>query len=168
MFNPTLLEQAFTTLFEQQDYGNYDTEEIDDAMGGMDYQALANSLWNKLETVYVYKTDGKYPKSFDYRSQELFSLRACLVCTEFDSSTSDVTMVSYCQELWLLEDYSFAVVNCVSINIPHPQYQYDTAFRTVKSMGKDCELHFATEEMSIELSNLCGDFFEQEIPFYEL
>lgn len=168
MFNPKLLEQAVANLIEQQNCGSYEIEEVEDALESMDYQALASTLWNKLEDVYVYKTDGKYAKAFNYRSQELFSQRACLLYSEFDSGSSDIVTITYCQELWLLADYSFAVVNSLTINIPDPQFQYDTEFRTVKSIGKDCELLFSIEEMCTELSNLCGDYYEHEIPFYEL
>ena len=38
----------------------------------IDYHALLQAVWNKAETVYAYRADGKNALSLDYRSSELF------------------------------------------------------------------------------------------------
>ena len=74
MSRVTELEKALTTLFRKGTEVGYTETEIDEFLENIDYHALLQAVWNKAETVYAYRADGKNALSLDYRSAELFKL----------------------------------------------------------------------------------------------
>ena len=72
MSRVTELEKALTTLFRKGTEVGYTETEIDEFLENIDYHALLQAVWNKAETVYAYRADGKNALSLDYRSSELF------------------------------------------------------------------------------------------------
>ena len=72
MSRVTELEKALTTLFRKGTEVGYTETEIDEFLENIDYHALLQAVWNKAETVYAYRADGKNALSLDYRSAELF------------------------------------------------------------------------------------------------
>ena len=79
MSRVTELEKALTTLFRKGTEVGYTETEIDEFLENIDYHALLQAVWNKAETVYAYRADGKNALSLDYRSSELFKQRATLL-----------------------------------------------------------------------------------------
>ena len=79
MSRVTELEKALTTLFRKGTEVGYTETEIDEFLENIDYHALLQAVWNKAETVYAYRADGKNALSLDYRSAELFKQRATLL-----------------------------------------------------------------------------------------
>lgn len=79
MSRATELEKALTTLFRKGTEVGYTETEIDEFLENIDYRALLQAVWNKAETVYAYRADGKNALSLDYRSSELFKQRATLL-----------------------------------------------------------------------------------------
>lgn len=79
MSRVTELEKALTTLFRKGTEVGYTETEIDEFLENIDYRALLQAVWNKAETVYAYRADGKNALSLDYRSSELFKQRATLL-----------------------------------------------------------------------------------------
>ena len=79
MSRVTELEKALTTLFRKGTEVGYTETEIDEFLENIDYHALLQAVWNKAETVYTYRADGKNALSLDYRSSELFKQRATLL-----------------------------------------------------------------------------------------
>ena len=82
MSRVTELEKALTTLFRKGTEVGYTETEIDEFLENIDYHALLQAVWNKAETVYAYRADGKNALSLDYRSAELFKQRATLLYTQ--------------------------------------------------------------------------------------
>ena len=72
MSRVTELEKALTTLFRKGTEVGYTETEIDEFLENIDYHTLLQAVWNKAETVYAYRADGKNALSLDYRSSELF------------------------------------------------------------------------------------------------
>ena len=83
MSRVTELEKALTTLFRKGTEVGYTETEIDEFLENIDYHALLQAVWNKAETVYAYRADGKNALSLDYRSTELFKQRATLLYENF-------------------------------------------------------------------------------------
>ena len=83
MSRVTELEKALTTLFRKGTEVGYTETEIDEFLENIDYHALLQAVWNKAETVYAYRADGKNALSLDYRSAELFKQRATLLYLPF-------------------------------------------------------------------------------------
>ena len=79
MSRVTELEKALTTLFRKGTEVGYAETEIDEFLENIDYHALLQAVWNKAETVYAYRADGKNALILDYRSAELFKQRATLL-----------------------------------------------------------------------------------------
>ena len=82
MSRVTELEKALTTLFRKGTEVGYAETEIDEFLENIDYHALLQAVWNKAETVYAYRADGKNALSLDYRSAELFKQRATLLYSD--------------------------------------------------------------------------------------
>lgn len=86
MSRVTELEKALTTLFRKGTEVGYAETEIDEFLENIDYHALLQAVWNKAETVYAYRADGKNALSLDYRSAELFKQRATLLYEDVGDS----------------------------------------------------------------------------------
>lgn len=86
MSRVTELEKALTTLFRKGTEVGYTETEIDEFLENIDYHALLQAVWNKAETVYAYRADGKNALSLDYRSSELFKQRATLLYEDVGDS----------------------------------------------------------------------------------
>lgn len=116
MSKVTELEKALTTLFRKGTEVGYTETEIDEFLENIDYHALLQAVWNKAETVYAYRADGKNALSLDYRSSELFKQRATLLYEDVGDSYIGAVFAARSMELWLLEDMGFAVVAKFSVN----------------------------------------------------
>ena len=139
MSKVTELENALTTLFRKGTEVGYTETEIDEFLENIDYHALLQAVWNKAETVYAYRADGKNALSLDYRSSELL----------------------------LLEDMGFAVVAKFSVNAGEGEYV--TEYRVYKgSDWADSEISLDLEDLVAELAALCDPYYEHEQPIYEL
>lgn len=86
MSRVTELEKALTTLFRKGTEVGYTETEIDEFLENIDYHALLQAVWNKAETVYAYRADGKNALSLDYQSAELFKQRATLLYEDVGDS----------------------------------------------------------------------------------
>lgn len=104
MSRVTELEKALTTLFCKGTEVGYTETEIDEFLENIDYHALLQAVWNKAETVYAYRADGKNALSLDYRSAELFKQRATLLYEDVGDSYIGAVFAARSMELWLLED----------------------------------------------------------------
>ena len=122
MSRVTELEKALTTLFRKGTEVGYTETEIDEFLENIDYHALLQAVWNKAETVYAYRADGKNALSLDYRSAELFKQRATLLYEDVGDSYIGAVFAARSMELWLLEDMGFAVVAKFSVNAGEGEY----------------------------------------------
>ena len=154
MSRVTELEKALTTLFRKGTEVGYTETEIDEFLENIDYHALLQAVWNKAETVYAYRADGKNALSLDYRSSELFKQRATLLYEDVGDSYIGAVFAARSMELWLLEDMGFAVVAKFSVN--------------AGSDWADSEISLDLEDLVSELAALCDPYYEHEQPIYEL
>lgn len=90
MSRVTELEKALTTLFRKGTEVGYTETEIDEFLENIDYHALLQAVWNKAETVYAYRADGKNALSLDYRSSELFKQRATLLYADYRKAREEM------------------------------------------------------------------------------
>lgn len=163
----TELEKALTTLFRKGTEVGYTETEIDEFLENIDYHALLQAVWNKAETVYAYRADGKNALSLDYRSSELFKQRATLLYEDVGDSYIGAVFAARSMELWLLEDMGFAVVAKFSVNAGEGEYV--TEYRVYKgSDWADSEISLDLEDLMAELAALCDPYYEHEQPIYEL
>ena len=143
MSRVTELEKALTTLFRKGTEVGYTETEIDEFLENIDYHALLQAVWNKAETVYAYRADGKNALSLDYRSTELFKQRATL----------------------LYEDVGDSYIGAVFAG----EGEYVTEYRVYKGNDwADSEISLDLEDLVAELAALCDPYYEHEQPIYEL
>ena len=166
MSRVTELEKALTTLFRKGTEVGYTETEIDEFLENIDYHALLQAVWNKAETVYAYRADGKNALSLDYRSSELFKQRATLLYEDVGDSYIGAVFAARSMELWLLEDMSLVCVACVRVE--YEGGEYVTEYRTIKGDPAHSYMCLDLEDMSDSLDELCGPCFECEQPVYEL
>ena len=166
MSRVTELEKALTTLFRKGTEVGYTETEIDEFLENIDYHALLQAVWNKAETVYAYRADGKNALSLDYRSAELFKQRATLLYEDVGDSYIGAVFAARSMELWLLEDMSLVCVACVRVE--YEGGEYVTEYRTIKGDAAQSEMCLDLEDLSDTLDELCGPCFECEQPVYEL
>lgn len=167
MSRVTELEKALTTLFRKGTEVGYTETEIDEFLENIDYHALLQAVWNKAETVYAYRADGKNALSLDYRSAELFKQRATLLYEDVGDSYIGAAFAARSMELWLLEDMGFAVVAKFSVNAGEGEYV--TEYRVYKGSDlADSEISLDLEDLVAELAALCDPYYEHEQPIYEL
>ena len=167
MSKVTELEKALTTLFRKGTEVGYTETEIDEFLENIYYHALLQAVWNKAETVYAYRADGKNALSLDYRSAELFKQRATLLYEDVGDSYIGAVFAARSMELWLLEDMGFAVVAKFSVNAGEGEYV--TEYRVYKgSDWADSEISLDLEDLVAELAALCDPYYEHEQPIYEL
>ncbi len=168
MYSVDSLEYAVERLFQDGiEENGYTDEEVRKLLERIDYAALLQAVRHRAQTVYIYTTQGRAPKSFNYRSAELFGQRATLLYEDFDQSTAAGVLTSRTYELWLLEDMSFAVAVCVSLDCKNGEYV--TAYREIKEGGPwETGICLDLEELTEKLTELCSLSFEGSIPVYEL
>ena len=169
MFNADYLKFALTGFFNdavESDAYEYDQGEVDALLEEIDFDALAQALRNRMQTVYSYTTQGQYAKSFNYRSSKLFEQQAALIYEDFDRSSAESVVVDRTYELWLLEDMSIAVVSRVTAEFDEGGYV--TVYRECVGDPWDSAIDIDLTEMCGGFAELCGDVYENETPVYEL
>ena len=170
MFSVDTLKEAITGFLRGSYDGEwYNPEEVEELLDEINYPYLLQAVRHKMETAYVYTTQGKYPMSFNYRGPELFGQRAALLTAEMESSTAEAVIASRYQELWLLEDMTFASVVCIKVFYGD---EYVTEFRVIKDRDPwNSGMVPEFEQLAYDLNSMCAsvyDEYESDQPLYEL
>lgn len=167
MYDMDCLKAEITRLFyARMDRGGHTPEEIRQYLGGLDFQALTQTVRDRARTVYAYTTQGRHEKSFNYRGEELFGQRATLLYAEDDQSTAEAAVTTRTLELWLLEDMGLAAVACITVD--YENGEYITEYRAMKGDPAECEMCLDLEELAQALDQMCWPWYEHEQPVYEL
>lgn len=171
MFNEKDMSKALKTLFslfEENDYEEYDEEEYGDC-GGLCLKEVCQALRDEVQTVYEYQVTSTFDHGFDYRGKELFDQRAVCVYGHIDQYTSDIADTGYGTELWMLEDGSFVIVNFVSMKVGDKENHYDTEYRTVFAPLEEWDdLFFEPEDLIEQLQLACVPLWEMEATIYAM
>lgn len=145
----------------------YTEPEVKELLNGIDYGTLLQAVRHNAQTVYTYTTQGKMPRSFNYRGGDLFDQRATLLYEDFDQSWAGIVVTARNYELWLLEDMSLMAVSCVSLDCGDGEYV--TEYREVKTgIPWETEMYLDLEELSSKLLGMCCLQCESDDPVYEL
>lgn len=154
-------------LFDLDEYKNEEGESVD--VNDYYLPDIAMVLRDKAETVYQYRMDTDYPKGVNYRGKELFREAAILMCSENESTTfHDNIRICYDNELWMLEDGTFAVVHC--LNTQHDDdVVYNTAYRSLVGIIETEEDLFCGIEDILKVFDQAQEkIWECEAAIYEL
>lgn len=145
----------------------YTEPEVKELLNNIDYGTLLQAVRHNAQTVHAYTTQGKMPRSFNYRGEDLFGQRATLLYEDFDQSWAGIVTTARNYELWLLEDMKLFVVACVSLNCGDGEYV--TEYREIKiGTPWGTEMYLDLEELSDKLLGMCCRQCESDDPVYEL
>lgn len=142
------------------------TEELLDVIENIDFEALQQKLTSDMQTVLVYSVECQKSYATSYKSEPLFDKRAAKIVTVFERGCFSEISDEYETELWLTEDYQFAVVKVFRIDIKN---QYTTEFRTVKGYIPEqnrilCDL----VDFESVIQNHIASYYEMETPICEI
>ena len=169
MFSVDALVYAISDLYQggvDGEYG-YDADDVEAMLNTISFPALAQAIRDKMQTVYAYTTQGRRPKSFNYRGPELFGQEAVCLYADFDQARTEIATVSRSLELWLLADMTIVPVVCISLHLGDNEYV--TEYRAVlEGEPWDCGIDLDLDELTDVLIEMCGPCFKNEQPVYEL
>ena len=168
MYSVDSLQDAIERLFyDGVGEHDYTEAEVKLLLECIDYEALLQAVRHNAQTVHTYTTQGKAPKSFNYRGGDLFGQRATLLYDEAAQSHTASVIASRIYELWLLEDMTLTVVACVGVDYGNGEYV--TKYREIKH-GDPWEsgMYLDLDELSTVLFTMWRRQSEGNIPIYEL
>ncbi len=142
------------------------TEELLEVIENIDFEALQQKLTADMETVLVYSVDCDKSYATSYRSEPLFETRAAKIVTIFERGCFSEITDEYETELWITEDYQFAVVKVFRIDI---KGQYKTEFRTIKGYIPEQTSIFCTlDDFDSVVQRHIASYYEMESPICEI
>lgn len=167
MYSADSLEHAFGLLYRSgiRD-GGYSEAEVEELLEGLDFHCLVQVVRHHMASPYAFATQGRLPKSFNYRSRELFGQKAALLYDDLDQCSADVVLAARTMELWLLEDMTFVAVACVTVD--HTEGEYTCEYREAKGDPWECGMCLDLEELTACLDRMSWAAYENETPVYEL
>ena len=127
------IRSAIYGLFDLYLDGKYedpdDIKEIKEEVG-YELESICMAIKNNLDYVYDYQVETSTVHPFRYRGNELFKQRSCKICEELNSGTYTSIKLDYVTELWMLENGTFSIVNCIRIYTDNGDI--NTEYRTIK------------------------------------
>ena len=159
MNKKTELEYAINALFT---FGTSKQADIQEAKDRLDYAALLQSIKYNAETVYAYTTDGGFLSGCNYCGLELFPQEATLIHTYCVMEDAGVVQMGRFLELWLLEDFSFALVS--STETDYEDGKFTSAYRVLRAT----DLDEIAQEMELDLDVIILKLTELAEAYYAL
>ena len=175
MNKKTELVYAINALFAATDKKDLPVEDIPKRIGTMetmqrlDYEALLQSFRFYAETVYVYTAEGNCENGCNYCGQELFPHRATMIYSHCVLEEIGVVQLNRFLELWLLDDFSFALV--ASTETEYEGGEDRTAYRVIRSTDLDeivQELDLDLDRIAAMLIKFAELYGETGMPTFEL
>lgn len=140
------------------------------ALDEMDFDALLQAIRFNAETVYAYSAEGSdFDSGCNYFGQELFPCRATRIYSFCVMEEMDIVLLNRVLELWLLDDFSFALVACMETD--YEEGAYNTAYRVIRATDLDeiaQEMQLVFDEIAANLLELADSYGEVGMPTYEL
>ena len=165
------LETAIRSLYHSGiDSAGYESASVEAMLDSLDFRTLLQAVRHNAQTVHAYTTQGRTPKSFNYRGGELFDQRATRLYQDFDQAHQggDI-LVERRYELWLLEDMHLVAV--ARVTVAFNSGAYATEYREISGeygAPWDSSLRLDLEELTEDLLDMCGPYNECDTPVYEL
>ena len=176
MNKKTELVYAINALFAACNPHDIDPDKIPQrletmhALEDLDFDDLLQALRFNAETVYAYSAEGcDFDSGCNYYGQELFPRRATRIYSFCVMEEMDVVLLNRILELWLLDDFSFALVACMETD--YEEGAYCSAYRVIRATDLDeiaQEMQLVFDEIAANLLKLADSYGEVGMPTYEL
>ena len=131
--------------------------------------SLLQALHYRAETVYAYTAEGDCGTDCNYRGLELFPCKASSIYCHCEKEEFGIVLMERYLELWMLEDFSFALV--ASTETDYEDGEYSTAYRVIRStdLGEIAqEMKLDLERIAAQLIRLADSYGMSGMPTYEL
>ena len=138
--------------------------EADELLDSLDLEAVLQTVRHHAQTPFAYACYSKKARIYEYRGAELFDQRATRLYRAVTEVSEGVVSIARSLELWLLEDMTLQTVACVSLVCGNGAYASE--YREIKD-HESC-LWLNLEDLTAKLEEMCGPYFEGELPAYEL
>lgn len=160
-------------------YNLYDEDvraEVEECVGeGLDFdeQILANSIRDNAIVIQEYRAHSDAESGFEYYGKELFNQRATRIISYLEETVEDERhCIDYCNELWLLEDMTFAIVHLTKLEVKAGKDAIVAVneYRSFVGLLENADdVFFELEDLLSELEDMCV-FAElvDKAPIYEL
>lgn len=139
------------------------------AMSDMNYGDLLQALRHNSQIVYAYTAESAIGSACYYNGLELFPCKATRIYSYCVLEDEDVVLMNRILELWLLEDFSFAMV--ANTEVDYEDGEYCTAYRVIRTT----DLEEIAEEMNLNMDRVIDNLTEfaksheeAGMPIYEL
>ena len=109
------LRQAITDLFLTGTDNDHDEDELLDLLEEVDFDAVRQALVTESRRIFEFEVASQADDTMNYRSCDLFGMNALLL--ERCVGRRNPNVYDYSYELFLLEDFTFAVTSCYRLNI---------------------------------------------------
>ena len=159
-------EQNIRELLENTT--SFDLEHLS-LMEQMDFTALMQAIRHRAETVFVYRINSAHDIGRDYRSTELFPVRATLLYSRLAPYSDRDHGAVRLLELWMLTDGSFAVVANMQLVIGSGVIisEYRTV-RTTDTTALRAEMPIDRTALTRSLLEFSRAYLQSSLPRYEL
>jgi len=168
MSRESTLNFSLLNLFKR---GSWSKPELAARICKLECSALVQGLHFLSEPVYEFASLDGFQNGCDYSGIPLFQVPAYpLVSYQFMEDGS-VIKLSREKELWILEDYSFALVSKAEINFANEDGDFVAAYRALRSTDLDEiaeEAGFLFDEIYQNLLLIQQDYHSVPFPNYEL
>ena len=176
MNKKTELVYAINALFAICNHQDLDPAKIPqridtiNALEELDFSALLQALRFNAETVFTYTAENcDFDCGCNYYGPELFPCRATRIYSYSELEELDVVLLNRILELWLLDDFSFALV--ASIETVYEEGEYETAYRVIRATDLDeiaQEMELNMDRIASNLLEMAEAYYEEGMPTYEL
>ncbi len=148
-----------------KDKGKHDCK-IKAHLKGLEWEALVQSLNSQLTNPLTYSVNCNNEFATEYRSDLLFKTRATKICNIFERGSVSETIDEYETELWMTENYEFAVVKVFRVFVGE---NYTTEYRTLKGFIP----YYNTFKCSFEefinvIDKYIKTYYEMQTPICEI
>lgn len=168
MSRESILNFSLLNLFKR---GSWSKPELAARINKLECHALVQGLHFLSETVYEFTSLDGFQNGCDYNGLVLLPTPAYpLVTYQFMEDGKAITL-SREKELWILEDYSFALVSKAEINYANGDGDFVAAYRALRTTDLDeiaQEISFLFDEIYENLLLIQQDYHQVPFPNYEL
>lgn len=168
MSRESTLNFSLLNLFKR---GPWSKPQLAERLNALECSALVQGLHFLSDTVYEFASLDGIQNGCDYSGLVLLPKPAYpLVTYQFMEDGSVITL-SREKELWILEDYSFALVSKAEINFANEDGDFVAAYRALRSTDLDEiaeETSFLFDEIYENLLLIQQDYHKVPFPNYEL
>lgn len=145
----------------------YDIEEMSEILEELELDILLQAILHNMITVRKYTVESDIEHIFEYRGDNLFSKKACLLSTINNSMYSGELFESHNTELWITEDLELKIVNSFSVNISFSHTSFATEYRLVyQETVNYVDMPLSLDDLIDDLKKLSITAYE--IPIYEI